>query len=566
MNHRVNIRGGSKEKSHRFSWPILLSLVWVLMIIIVNPVGNFPLNDDWAYGYSVRNLVEHGELRFSDWTATNLLGQVIWGALFCMPFGFSFMALRMSTAVLGLVGVLATYGILRELRTTRETAFIGALTLAFCPIYFALSLTFMNDVPFAAFASTSIYLFLRGMRLDSRLTIAAGLLLASVAILTRQTGLALPIAFACALLAKKGIQPRYLLLAFVLVATGVAIQFAYQTWLMQYKLAPAKFNNQIFSLLANTRTGRWRLVRDSIRISFFCLTYVGLFILPVLPFLFLKSPRDGKVFRRTSLAATAITLIFVTAGLIWVGKLMPLWRNILDEGGIGPCSMLGSKILPAPLPFWAAVTGLSLVGSVGVLRSIFLVIVASYSRFRRRNSGQWPLVLLLSLIAMWFAPLPLLGLGGFGFYDRYVIVFVFTTIAMLAGVEKRAMLSRPFLVTSFVLLMAYGAFSVAATHDYLAWNRARWTALHDLMREAGIPPSHIYGGGEFNGWYLYDQYSGDPKRRWFWAENDDYVVSFTPLDEYQVLKRYAVQRWLPWQRHAGDILVQRRIVGKSRSG
>jgi len=117
--------------------PALLGLIWISMIMLANPIGDFPLNDDRAYGYSVQRLLQQGQLRFSDWTATNLLGQVLWGALFCLPLGFSFTALRLSTASLGLVGILATYGILRELKTPRLTAAVGALTLAFCPIYFA---------------------------------------------------------------------------------------------------------------------------------------------------------------------------------------------------------------------------------------------------------------------------------------------------------------------------------------------------------------------------------------------------------------------------------------------
>ena len=76
----------SGDKSPRqFQWPILLVLIWICMVALTNPVGNFPLSDDWAYAYSVQHLLQHGELRFSDWTATNLLGQVVWGALFCLP-------------------------------------------------------------------------------------------------------------------------------------------------------------------------------------------------------------------------------------------------------------------------------------------------------------------------------------------------------------------------------------------------------------------------------------------------------------------------------------------------
>jgi len=176
------------------------------MIVLTNPIGNFPLNDDWAYAYSVQHLLQHGELRFSDWTATNLLGQVAWSALFCVPLGFSFTPLRFSTVVLGFVGILGTYEILRGLNTSRQIAAISALTLAFCPKYFVLSLTFMNDVPFVAFAIASLYFFMRRLRLESPPAVAASFILACLAILTRQTGLALPIAFACALLTKKGIQ------------------------------------------------------------------------------------------------------------------------------------------------------------------------------------------------------------------------------------------------------------------------------------------------------------------------------------------------------------------------
>src|SRR4051812_40826115 len=113
---------------------VLLISVWVAAAFLVNPVGNFPWNDDWAYGSAVRALVEQGDLRFSDWTAPNLISQVLWGALFCLPFGFSFTALRISTLVLGLAGVLSTYALLREAKAAHWIAVAGGLTLAFSPI------------------------------------------------------------------------------------------------------------------------------------------------------------------------------------------------------------------------------------------------------------------------------------------------------------------------------------------------------------------------------------------------------------------------------------------------
>jgi 4-amino-4-deoxy-L-arabinose transferase-like glycosyltransferase len=559
-----------KESASQFLWPVVLGLIWISMVVLANPIGDFPLNDGWAYGYSVQDLVQKGELRFSDWTGPNLLGQVLWGALFCLPFGFSFTALRFSSAVLGFVGVLATYGILRELKTSRQMAAIGALTLACCPIYFALSLTFMTDVPFAAFAIASLYFFIRGMRTESRLTIAVSFLLASVAILIRQNGLALPAAFACALLAKKGIKPRYVLLALVLVASGIGIQFAYQTWLFKNGLAAAQFNSQVFSLLRQTRLGGRQLLRESVRISFFCLMYLGLFTAPLLPLLVMKAQRDRQLSSKKTLVATALILMLLTAYLIRVGELMPLWRNILEKGGVGPYAMMKNETLRAPGFVLVAVTGLTLLSSTGVIKGLVSAGVGVYSRLRTSSVGcrPWILILLFSVLAISFAPLPLLGLTdpAFCFYDRYVIIFVPLTIAILATiVNETSVFPISSLATgiAFLLVGLYALFSVAATHDYLAINRTRWTAFHDLMRE--VPPSHISGGVDFNGWYFYNRYSKDPNRKWFWFERDDYFVAFYRFDNCELIRQYPVERWLPWKHGAGAVLVERRIAGDPRS-
>src|SRR5215469_768343 len=217
-------------KAARYPDPICLSLlvaIWMLAAVVVDPIGNFPLNDDWAYASAVRAMVEQGEIRLSGWTATNLIGQLLWGALFCLPFGFSFTALRVSTLVLALLGILATYALLRQAQAKPGTALIGALTLAFGPIYFALSFTFMTDVPFTAVAAASSLLLLRGLRRGGRAEIIIGLFLAMVALLIRQIGLAIPIAFAIAYITKHGLGFRLLIKAIIPVALGFAVQVGY---------------------------------------------------------------------------------------------------------------------------------------------------------------------------------------------------------------------------------------------------------------------------------------------------------------------------------------------------
>ena len=45
----------------------------------------------------------------------------------------------------------------------------------------------------------------------------------------------------------------------------------------------------------------------------------------------------------------------------------------------------------------------------------------------------------------------------------------------------------------------YAVFAVAGTHDFFAKYRAGYTAIQEL-RAAGVPPTQIDGGTEYNGW------------------------------------------------------------------
>lgn len=107
----------------------LISLLWFISLIIVTPLGNFPLNDDWSYGLTVKHLIETGSYYPTANTAMPLLVHVLWGSLFWLPKGFSFTALRLSTLVAALVGIVGLYYLMRDLRQPRWLAVLAALTL-----------------------------------------------------------------------------------------------------------------------------------------------------------------------------------------------------------------------------------------------------------------------------------------------------------------------------------------------------------------------------------------------------------------------------------------------------
>lgn len=58
-------------------------LFWIVLVLLVNVRGNFPLNDDWSYSYSVKTLVEDGKLELTGWISMPVISQIYWGSLFC---------------------------------------------------------------------------------------------------------------------------------------------------------------------------------------------------------------------------------------------------------------------------------------------------------------------------------------------------------------------------------------------------------------------------------------------------------------------------------------------------
>jgi hypothetical protein len=138
-------------------------------------------------------------------------------------------------------------------------------------------------------------------------------------------------------------------------------------------------------------------------------------------------------------------------------------------------------------------------------------------------------------------------------------IIILFLLASDAGLVKAGSLIISLAVGSLIL---YGTFSVAGTHDYLSWNRARWQALNNLETEQRAGPDEIDGGYEFNGWYLYDSnYRASPGKSWYWVARDDFMVALAPVPGFTEMKRYHFQRWLP--PGEGSILILRRTQASS---
>jgi 4-amino-4-deoxy-L-arabinose transferase-like glycosyltransferase len=526
----------------------LIALSWFTMVTLTNPLGDFPLNDDWAYAASVRELLQTGRLIIHDWSAPNVISQILWGAIFATIFGSSYTSLRFSTLVLGLLALIVVYRLIKELGHSSLFAIMVAMTTAGNPIFFASSNTFMTDVPFFGFSSFALFYYLRALNKDGWKEIGIGTIFAGLALLVRQLGFAIPLAFSFSYLVRERLTFANLFKAALPLIVCVLIQIIIQVWLHPTEQNPTHLIFEVFS--QPVLSILWIYTQNIICV----LLYVGLFASPVIILVSTCGPFNINT---KQLLIIALISAFVWLGLHFsqIGEWPPLW-NTLNRFGIGPGLQHGSAGFTVPTQFlkiW------DIAGVVAVFCGCMLIYVISRAlnlllhsmRVGNKTTIRSPVFIgLTTLIYL----LPVIALPEM--YDRYLLLsFLTIPLFILSINEVRLSDDMQFGVagiSAWLLIISLCLVSVAMVHDYLSWNRSRWQALDDLMNKNSVNPNKIDGGFEFNGTFLYSKKwtASDRKiKKGWWVASNEYLISYskdqlTNLEGYSVKAEYPVSAWL----------------------
>lgn len=543
----------------------LLVLAWSCCIFIAFPRGEFPMNDDWSFSLTVKELIENGTYKPLGWSSMPLISHVTWGALFLIQGGFSFEALRISTIVMAAFGIVATYMLCWKASQSRTLALLGASALAFNPIYFALSNQFMTDVPFTAMTAGAAYCFSLNLnKLSSRYYIP-GLLLTAASTLNRQLGIAVPTGYAlCMVIAfistrRKSIHPILWILPLLTSATTL---LCFESWMKLMGIIPSLYYKQTSSLL-QALADPW-VVKELAYNSFTGFALIGLFSMPLLTQLSPLSSAEanflGNRLTRSKLVKVAAFITgFFVFGFIYINQRMPLTGNILYSGGIGPVTMVNGDPRPTGLldSTWSLFTVLSALGGAIIICYLFFqwvevnrLVSGRGAETNLANSGSLVSLFYFSCFFLYIAPILI-----HGFFDRYLIPCLPLLMGWLLATSAHNHIKRQervalgsALPSSILLIAVFMAFSVLGTRDLFALNRARWSILDQLTKVERISPSQIDGGLEFNGLYLYDDgYKPADDKSWWWVEDDKYILSLSPVDGYTIVRSVPFQRLLPPQ-------------------
>lgn len=530
---------------------LCITLLWLASLGISNPNGDFPLNDDWSYGLAVKHLLEDGYFSPTGWTSMPLITNVLWGLLFCVPKGFSFVALRISTLVLSLAGALATYILIRELHQARWLAAFASLTLAFTPIYYALSHTFMTDVPFTAMIVISGLFFMRNLNTGSTSAMVIATAFSVAATLSRQLGICVPLGFAIASIIKTRLTKRKLLTALVPTIYCIAALVVFRQLLKLTCGLPALYEAKTKILLSAIRDPKSILLL--LGNLYAALLYLGWFLLPVTMATFGQATGSTRVrklllgFSSLAMAAGAVS-IGLSRG--FNGLVMPIAGNVIVKSGIGPLTLYDTFLLKLnnkvelPANFWLAITAMSFVGAILLITTLGLALTKLVEKVRssqiESETMNGTLFLLTALIYL----VPILGAS---FRDRYLIPAIPFLMAGITGFLEATpeVSSRVARILAVVFLCFASFFAICATRDYLAWNRARWQAINDLIENQKVQAKDIDGGFEFNGWHAYETLYKKSRRPFRLGGDIEYRVGFGAIPGYKMVKEFEYDQFLP---------------------
>jgi 4-amino-4-deoxy-L-arabinose transferase-like glycosyltransferase len=508
------------------------------LLALARAADDFPINDDWAYAHSVRWLLDEHRIRLSDWIAMNLLPQTLLGGGAAAVFGFSFATLRHVTQ---LVSVVVAFAVFRWFAATglgRRDALAAALVVMAMPCWPVLSSSFMTDVYGMLFAVPAATLFLRALRTPSAGMLAAATLLAAAGVLQRQVVVVVPAAFGVAwLVANRPWRLRTLAIGVSPFAAVVGVELAYHAYLafgpgvpeaqqyLQGRVVPA-----ILKTLTNEdRYAVWVALNVATLAG-----YLGLF---VAPWALWRGAllRGGE--RWGLLGAAAL------AGFMLASGWLPPFRqhNLIDASGIGPLLLYDSwPNAPASLDRSAGV--LWRCAAVAAAYGMVALVAAAARSTRAIVAGvaadRGERLYLVALLAAYLIPFALTD-----YIDRYLLFVLPFALVLIArcwpGHDRIARIAAALWVA---VVLGLG---IAATHDYFAWNRARWDAIHAAERR-GATPDTLDGGFEYNAYYRFEikpRVTGAGKS-WWWIADDRYVVAFSVPPGFVELARFDVDRWL----------------------
>ncbi len=518
----------------------MIGAFYIVALLTIGMVGDFPLNDDWAYAEGVRHLLLGEGLVMPNVCAAGIV-HVALGVLTTKLIGYSYTSLRICSFLITILGAVAMFIAAASLRIPRRQAIFLTLLYAANPLLLNVALGFMSDSTALSLNMIFLACFLRGLAKKSLKTMVLAFVVLALAVSVRQSALIF-ICLSPFCLSKRFGGGKAKLFVFSLgLALPLLSAWACDQWLVACHLHSGSINRgydlvrQAHASVVNQYLFSAPLmVLPTISAIGQVLCYLALFCLPallsLLPLKFLPKPNRAFSFK----TVFCIAALVLCAALIIVAhyhQTMPFSENILRFTTIGAQGLLGI-IRPALAP-----KGRMIITVISFFFVVPLVValVGAVQQLQKKTLAWQPAVITVcSSVCLAFLTLETLVRCA----DRY---YLLALGPMLLAIGLCARKNRTNLVNpiSVVLLLCIACYSIAGNQEYLSSNRARWQAIA-WLEKTGAKSAQIDGGYEYNilrDLSVYNStYRGEsPRNNWRWwpVKGETYLISLSPVPEYR---------------------------------
>jgi hypothetical protein len=535
-------------------WPglCLVIALYLVAVATVNPLRECPVLDDWAYASTVRHLIQTGHYRLDDWVAPNMPFQALWGVLFCLVLGDSYVTLRLSTVVLTVIGLIAFRALAREHGLSGRAANLLTLCLASSSLFFRMSLTFQTDIPFLVTLIVALFLYTRALRVMTLPAWSAAAVAGAASILTRQFGAALVAALGVLWLfdRQRIARLKYYAIGISLPVFAVAWQLYRGLFYSNWAAESVLFRQKLFFSHGHfLRVLPWR--------PLVLVEYQALWLVPLVllagwatfgDLRGAKTNRDlGEENRATTISPRASSAWLIGLIALFTAGVAYGWRVV--GYGYNSSDFHGNTAL---MPFLRHTYDLLLVLGEPVRWAVTIFVVVGAALFARvfveryaslistlagpgtgPASAPLPRELLLDLTSLF-----LLGCNLIFFqqWDSYQLPFLPLVAIVVAKRYEGLMISRRFAVAGCCLLLLVG--STIWTREDLAKGDVQWT-LAEKLRESGVPPQNIASSWEWFAYWSFPDFVREEGKRAGSA-----IPKFLGEDGWQGRNRKAAEYWI----------------------
>jgi hypothetical protein len=436
--------------------------------------------------------------------------------------------------VLGLVCLLAFYRLCLTAHFSKQWALAGTSLLAFNPFFFQNAYSYMTEVPFLTFLILSSIHSLRLIENTKTKNIILASVFAIIAILIRQTALLVPLSLALVSIVKPGTWKTKLLNTIPLLGIGFSL-FLFNTWRKTTFGLSHNFG-KTSQILESLTDGNFVTHLDELGYCYFGLW--GLFLLPLLLLSYYSLCRNTNryVLIISKVALLIAFLVYISAyPYIFIGNTF----GNLKLGVMGvPSASLSTPTRLGNID-WNNLMIITLLAGLVLFQWMLIKCIEAVILMVKKKHTKMNYTTLFSLIAV---------VGYFLFlmisyykFDRYCLTAVpFLILILLPKRESIFTLNRVlFLLFTAVIAL----FSITATHDYMAWNRAYWKATEYAIVDLNGT------GSEFNEDLVYhDMYAKELKINEKSKTRNlgrKFSYAFYPSDSAVVVKKFPYDIFLP---------------------